>query len=296
MPESPIEDHDSRSSIQEPSASAAIVACGTFGLSAKRKSSRRLIVREAGVDQAAALAAFGALGHLGLQQRGEVGDRGLLLAGGFGGERAEAAADGRQLELDRRAPRSAPPAPRSSRWCAVIARLRAAGRSRRDPGAGRSCAAQPRLEVGRAARASRRPSRAAGEHRDGAAVVRAGGQRAADGELDPARARARGRASARRPSAGRPPSARSALDRRPQLVEAVRPGAALALLAQRAASRQRAGLAREQLEVVIELRAGAEPADQALVAGDLAAVVAIVISRAPIRARTRSPTRATGTE
>ena len=34
---------DSRSSIQEPSASAAIVACGTFGLSAKRNSSRRLI-------------------------------------------------------------------------------------------------------------------------------------------------------------------------------------------------------------------------------------------------------------
>ena len=92
---------DSRSSIQEPSASAAIVACGTLGLSAKRKSSRRLIVREARVDQAAALAAFGAFGHLGLQQRAEVGDRRLLLARGLGGERAEAAADGRELELDR---------------------------------------------------------------------------------------------------------------------------------------------------------------------------------------------------
>ena len=41
--ESPMKITDSRSSIQEPSASAAIVACGTLGLSAKRKSSRRLI-------------------------------------------------------------------------------------------------------------------------------------------------------------------------------------------------------------------------------------------------------------
>ena len=52
----------SRSLIQEPSASAAIVACGTLGLSAKRKSSRRLICGEARVDQAAAFAAFGAFG------------------------------------------------------------------------------------------------------------------------------------------------------------------------------------------------------------------------------------------
>ena len=42
--------------------------------------------REAGVDQAALLAALGAFGHLGLQQRGEVGDRRLLLAGGLGGQ------------------------------------------------------------------------------------------------------------------------------------------------------------------------------------------------------------------
>ena len=57
--------------------------------------------REPRVDQAPAFATFGAFGHLGLQQRAEVGDRGLLLAGGFLGERAEAAADGRQLQIDR---------------------------------------------------------------------------------------------------------------------------------------------------------------------------------------------------
>ena len=91
----------SRSSIQEPSASAAIVACGTVGVVGEAEVLQALDQREARVDQAAAFAALGAFGHLGLQQRGEVGDRGLLLAGGFGGERAEAAADGRQLELDR---------------------------------------------------------------------------------------------------------------------------------------------------------------------------------------------------
>ena len=58
-------------------------------------------LREARVDQAPAFAALGAFGHLGLQQRAEVGDRGLLLARRFVGEGAEAAADGRELELDR---------------------------------------------------------------------------------------------------------------------------------------------------------------------------------------------------
>lgn len=43
VPGSPTKITLSRSSIQEPSASAAIVACGTFGLSANRNSSSRLI-------------------------------------------------------------------------------------------------------------------------------------------------------------------------------------------------------------------------------------------------------------
>ena len=57
-------------------------------------------LREPRVDQAAFLAALGAFGHLGFQQRGEIGDRGLLLADRFCGESAEPPADGRELELD----------------------------------------------------------------------------------------------------------------------------------------------------------------------------------------------------
>ena len=181
VPESPIRITLSRSSIQEPSASAAIVAWGTFGFSAKRKSSRRLIAGKRASMQAPALATFGAFGHLGLQQRAEVGDRGLLLAGGFLGERAEAAADGRQLEIDR-----------------VRFDQRFQGRGLR-VGAGSSCASeqlvvvgeirrgtlvrrQPRIEIGQ--RCGRRAAaRSAGEDRDGASVVRAGRQRAANGEL-----------------------------------------------------------------------------------------------------------------
>ena len=45
--------------------------------------------REPGVDQPALFAAFGALGDLGLKQRGEVGERGLLLARCLGGELPE---------------------------------------------------------------------------------------------------------------------------------------------------------------------------------------------------------------
>jgi hypothetical protein len=85
---------DSRSSIHEPSASAAMVVGEAEVLQA-------LDDREARVDQTTTFAALGALGHLGLQQRAEVGDRRLLLAGDLGGELAEAAAHGRQLELDR---------------------------------------------------------------------------------------------------------------------------------------------------------------------------------------------------
>ena len=74
---------------------------GDLGVVGEAEVLQALDLREARVDQAALLAALGALGHLGLQQRGEVGGRGLLLAGGLGGERAEAPADGRELELDR---------------------------------------------------------------------------------------------------------------------------------------------------------------------------------------------------
>ena len=52
-------------------------------------------LREPSVDQPALLATFGAFGHLGLQERGEVRDRGLLLAERFGGQLPEAPSDGR---------------------------------------------------------------------------------------------------------------------------------------------------------------------------------------------------------
>ena len=54
---------------------------------------------EAGVEEPPSFAALGSLLHLALEQRGEVGERRLLGAGRFGGERAEAAADGRQVQL-----------------------------------------------------------------------------------------------------------------------------------------------------------------------------------------------------
>src|SRR5450755_1492168 len=57
-------------------------------------------VREPCVDQAAFLASLGAFGHLGLEQRGEIRDRGLLLAERFRGQRPEASADSRELQLD----------------------------------------------------------------------------------------------------------------------------------------------------------------------------------------------------
>ena len=70
----------SRSSIHDPSARAAIVACGTLGLSCEAEVLEAFDLREPCVDQPALLAPLGAFGHLGLEQRAEVRDRGLLLA------------------------------------------------------------------------------------------------------------------------------------------------------------------------------------------------------------------------
>jgi hypothetical protein len=55
--------------------------------------------REAGVYESPAFSAFRAFVHLGLQQRREIGDRGLLLAQSFGGHLPKPGFHGRELEL-----------------------------------------------------------------------------------------------------------------------------------------------------------------------------------------------------
>jgi hypothetical protein len=60
-----------------------------------------LYERKARVDEPAALSALGALLHLGLEQRRQVGQRALALAGGLGVERAEARAHRGQVKLTR---------------------------------------------------------------------------------------------------------------------------------------------------------------------------------------------------
>ena len=57
--------------------------------------------REPRVQQPPAFAAFGAFVHLGLEQRREVRDRGLLLAGRLRGHLPEPGLDGRELQLGR---------------------------------------------------------------------------------------------------------------------------------------------------------------------------------------------------
>lgn len=66
-PVSPITTTESGSSIREPSANAAIVACRIFGFASETESLESLDLREASVDQPALLAPCGPLGHLGLQ-------------------------------------------------------------------------------------------------------------------------------------------------------------------------------------------------------------------------------------
>jgi hypothetical protein len=104
--------------------------------------------------------------------------------------------------------------------------------------------------------------------------VRAGRERAAGGELDPCGPELAAEYEHLHHLAGRLRGADSRLDRVPELVEAVGPGAAFALLAQRERARERAGLDLEQLEVVVQLRAGAEAAPQPLMTRDLAPAMA----------------------
>ena len=132
---------------------------------------------------------------------------------------------------------------------------------------------EARVETGqRRWRGGRGACRAAGEDLDGASVDRARSQGAADGELHPDRAvlAAEQHDIDHLPGGVRASVALGQPD--PQPVEALRPRAPLAFLAERDGVLQAARLAREQLEVVVELGAGPELAVQPLMAGDLAAV------------------------
>ena len=132
VPLSPMKMTVSRSVIQEPFGERGDRGLRDVRVVGEDELLEAFDLREARVDQAPSFAAFGAFGHLGLKQRAEVGGRRLLLARGFGGERAEAATDGRELELDRvRLDQRFQRGGLRAACCVVlIVRLRAAGRSR----------------------------------------------------------------------------------------------------------------------------------------------------------------------
>ena len=131
---------------------------------------------------------------------------------------------------------------------------------------------QPRVQAGeRRRRGSSAGLRAAGENGDRATVDRAGGERATDRELHAGGSVV---AAEQQHVDHLPGGVRASVtvgQPGPQLVEAVGPGAAVALLGQRDGVLQPAGLVAKQLEVVIELGAGPELAVQPLMPGDLAA-------------------------
>jgi hypothetical protein len=116
----------------------------------------------------------------------------------------------------------------------------------------------------------RRPLTPPREQRDCAAIMRAGGERAADGELDPLGPVLADEQEHVDHLPGRLGGAVTALDLLPQLIEAGRPAAALALLPQRQRSLERSRLALEELEVVVEPRGRLEAALQPRVPSDLA--------------------------
>jgi hypothetical protein len=74
---------------------------GDFGVVSEPEVLESFDLREPCVDQASFLAPLGALSHLRFKQRAQICDGGLLLSECFGGERFEAAADGREFQLDR---------------------------------------------------------------------------------------------------------------------------------------------------------------------------------------------------
>jgi hypothetical protein len=241
-------------------------------------------LREPRVDQPR-VPALSALGHLGFEQRGEVGDRGLLLAQSLP-RRARGSGGGRSgVSARSRAPRSAPPSPGPSRGAHRRA-SRAAGRSRSSVGSGRLVPArvgQISRSLGRWDRSARRASTATA--RPSIAPAASAPRTASSTRAGPCSRRA----SARRPSAGRPLSVRSARSAPPTARRSSRascrgraPGAA------RATAAKRAGLVGQQLEVVVELARGAEAAVQPLMTATSLPSMVRRDLRAPIFASTRA--------
>ena len=133
----------SRSSIHDPSASAAIVACGTLGLSANRKSSRRLICgNRASISRRfsrrSARSAISASSSAPRYATGVCCSRRASAASAW--KRRRTVGSFSSIACASISASSA--AVCALRAGVVIGILRAAGRSRSGPGAGRSCAAR----------------------------------------------------------------------------------------------------------------------------------------------------------
>ena len=285
-PESPTKITLSRSSIQEPSASAAIVACGIFGLSSKRKSSRRLIAgNRASISRRrsrrSARSAISASSSAARYATGVCCSRTASV-----GQRSEPAADGREFQLDRvrldqRFQRRGLSVAGGAHRAPL--RRRAAGRSRSRSGSGRSCSAS------RAASPSSLPAGVgcwSGGREQRRRVRRSRPPRA---RREPRARRGRGRARGEQQNVDHLPgglraavSSRAAVAHRSS--KQLRPAAAVALLGQRQRSGERAGLAGEQLEVVVEAARGCRTCRAAAHGGrPLASRWVIRISAAPIR-------------
>lgn len=113
----------------------------------------------------------------------------------------------------------------------------------------------------------------AGEDRHRAALEGTAGEGTTDGEGDPRGPELAAQQQDVDHLAGRLRGAMTPLERPPEAVEALRPASALALLVEGERARQGAGLAAQQVEVVVEASRDREAAPEALVAGHLGAVV-----------------------
>src|SRR5712692_2080229 len=153
-----------------------------------------------------------------------------------------------------RAPRRVLPARRFWRWCSRSDSLAEKGVVVGERRLGPVEVAQPLGQLEQ--RLLRRPLTASGEQRDRAAVVGASGERATDGELNAGAAELAAQEQHVDHLPCRLGDAVALLERVPELVEAARPAATLALLLQWQRPLQRPWLQPQKLEVVVELGSG----------------------------------------